>query len=85
MGLNPPKRIDYLNFANQINENPESWFKEPMSIQISLSNKVVKQKRIVYDIYMLFTDVGGFYDFLKLVLTICFSYVSVQFQRASMV
>ena len=54
-------------------------------ISITLSNKVKKQKRIAYDAFMLFGDVGGLRDFLGLFLSAFFGFFSERFMTASLV
>jgi len=43
------------------------------------------QKRIVYDTFALFGDVGGTYDFLVLTLSTCFGFFSEKLMFASLV
>ena len=52
---------------------------------IGLSSKVVVQKRIIYDILMMFGDVGGLYDFLVLGLSTIFSFFSEHLMTASLI
>ena len=43
------------------------------------------QKRVVYDVFMMFGDVGGLNDFLVLVLASFFGLASERFLLASLV
>ena len=50
----------------------------------TLSNKVMIQKRIVYDIFMMSGDIGGLFDFSFLILASLFGYFAEQFMQASL-
>lgn len=52
---------------------------------ISLSKKVVYQKRTVYDIFMMFGDVGGLNDFLGVLLSSVFGLFSDSLLNGAMV
>ena len=52
---------------------------------MSLSSKVTKQKRVVYNVFMMFGDVGGLYDFFVLALASVFGLASEHFMFASLV
>ena len=54
------------------------------TIGLSISNKVHIQKRIVYDILMMFGDVGGLNDFAGLFLATVFGYFSEDLMIAKM-
>lgn len=43
------------------------------------------QRRVVYDIFMMFGDVGGLLDFILIVLRPVFCYLSSTFMSASLV
>ena len=43
---------------------------------MTLSAKVTKQKRVVYDVFMMFGEVGGLSDFLALVLGVIIGFFS---------
>ena len=81
-----PKEINYLNFSDgsafwsDINNS-----KFPFRIYMSLSQKVTRQRRVVYDIFMMFGDVGGLNDFLVLILSGLFGFISNTFLEASLV
>ena len=51
---------------------------------IQLSKRVTFQKRLVYDVFMMFGDVGGLNDFLGLTLTAFFSLFSNQLLLGAM-
>ena len=57
----------------------------PWDIEMALSEKVVRQKRVVYDIFMMFGDVGGLNDFLFLFFGTLFGYFSEDLLLAKMV
>ena len=83
MGLSPPKELNYINFDNLIREVPNQI--SNVLLHISLSGRVVKQKRIVYDVFMMFGDVGGLNDFLVLGLSIVFGFFSERYMIADFV
>ena len=87
MGLNEPKIINYLNPDDLIIETPEtlSQMQYGTCFALSISNVVTKQKRVVYDIFMLFGDVGGLYDFIFLILASVLGFWSEAFMRSSLV
>jgi len=81
-----PAEFRYLNFdPNYLDwgfindEDPQ------FTILISLSNRVVVQRRIVYDVLTMFGDVGGLNDFLEIGLATAFSFVAGNLMTASMV
>ena len=84
MGLEEPKEFNYLNLSDsyKINSNP---FGNSTNITISLSKKVNYQKRIVYDIFMMFGDVGGLNDFLGVLLSSFFGLFSDYLLNGAMV
>ena len=75
MDLAKPVQIDFLNFDDKLNDMPTNLF-EVFTIFISLGNKVIIQKRIVYDYLMMFGDVGGLNDFIFLLLSSVFGFIS---------
>ena len=83
LGLGAPKKINYLNFSNIVKEWPEPW--STFSIDLALSQKVIIQKRIVYDLSMMLGDVGGLYDFLNLCHGIIFWFFSSRFLITKMI
>ena len=52
---------------------------------MSLSNEVTIQKRIVYDLFMLFGDIGGLNDFLVLILASVFGMFSEHLKTADLI
>ena len=56
-----------------------------MHIKFTLSKEVLVQRRVVYDIFMMFGDVGGLQDFILIVLAPLFSYFSSSFMSATLV
>ena len=82
MGLSQPKRLNYLNFAKVVQDLPPvnlSTKHSPFQVLIGLSNNVTLEKRDVYDIFMMFGEVGGLNDFLFIVLQVPFQIFSSQF------
>ena len=80
MDLATPQELDYLNFDDLVKETPSRG--QNILLDISLSNKVIKQKRVVYDIFMMFGDVGGLNDFLFLGLSMVFGFFSERYMVA---
>ena len=76
MSLSAPKELNYLNFAQSIQEWPVVDKTLTFSAIFTLSDKVIIQKRVVFDIFMMFGEVGGLYDFLILVLSSFFHLIS---------
>ena len=83
MGLSEPKELNYVNFAKGSTDWP--FPEQPLSIEIFLSKKVLMQKRIVLDIFMMFGEVGGLYDFLALILRSFLEFFSERLLLASLV
>ena len=75
MGLEEPKEFDYLNISDNYKVSSNS-IDNSTKIWISLSKKINYQKRIVYDIFMMFGDVGGLNDFLGLLISPIFGLFS---------
>lgn len=71
LGFSEPKQVDYMNFDENI-LLVEEEFVGVLKIVINQSKKVTKQKRVVYNCFMMFGDVGGLYDFLRLALATIF-------------
>ena len=55
------------------------------TIVVNISNKVHIQKRFVYNILMMFGDVGGLNDFLALIFATIFGYFSENLMLARMI
>ena len=66
-------------------ELPPAMTNSDFSINLSLSNRIFVQKRVVYDILMMFGDVGGLYDFLFLGLSSILGYISNNLLQCSLV
>ena len=84
MGLSEPKTFSFMNFESSQDILPDNYFNH-FTIMINLSHKVIIQKRVVYDVFMMFGDVGGLRDFLGLFLASIFSFFSEEFLKASIV
>ena len=85
LGLTEPKEFNYLNIGSQIQELPEYSHLDGFSVLLQISDKVIKQKRVVYDIFMMAGDVGGLNDFLIILLTAVFGTLSESFMQAKLV
>ena len=85
MGLGEVKEVNFLNFDPFVEALPALDLFENWSIILTLSPKVIYQKRIVYDVFMMFGDVGGLNDFFVLILASFFGFWSNSFMRASLV
>ena len=84
MGLAAPDEHEFLNFEENYFQKYERVDGDILiGVEISLSRKVVYQKRIVYDLFMMFGDVGGLNDFLILGLEPIFAFLSGKFMLAS--
>ena len=86
MGLSEPTEINYVNYSGkyvafQVNSEDTA----SLNIFFQLSQQVRMQKRVVYDVFMMFGDVGGLNDFLALVLASFFGLASERFLLASLV
>ena len=57
--------------------------KVPLVLSFQLSDKIIIQQRVVYDVFMMFGDVGGLYDFISLLLSSILSTSSQRFLLAS--
>ena len=84
MDLIEPKELNYLNIARNWKESGMGLYHSDFTINISLSNRVFVQKRVVYDMLMMFSDVGGLYDFLFLSLSSILSYFSNSLLQTSL-
>ena len=84
MGLEEPKEFNYLNLSDSY-KVLNNAFDNSTKITISLSKKVNYQKRIVYDIFMMFGDVGGLNDFLGLLISTVFGLFSDYLLNGDMV
>ena len=72
-----PNEISYLNFDPIVSRHAQNLdFLENFTIMISLENKIVVQKRVVYDFLTMLSDVGGLNDFLVLFFATIFGFFS---------
>ena len=84
MGLEKPKEFEYLNFSDSHRVKSNNYDRATWII-ISLSKKVIHQKRNVYNIFMMFGDVGGLNDFLCLLISPVFGLFSDYLLNGDMV
>ena len=84
MGLTEPKQLNYLVYSDIVSDYPviDTY---PFQASIFLSEKVVMQKRVVLDIFMMFGEVGGLNDFSSIIVSPFFSFIAIRFLNASMV
>ena len=74
LDFSEPKKIKYLNFReNAVTTDPKGL---PLTIHLALSSNITIQKRVVYNIFKMFGDVGGVNDFFLVVLSTIFGYFS---------
>ena len=88
MGLSEPKEFNYFNFDSNVmvapdGRNARDGGTESFEVMMNLSSKVIVQKRIVYDIFMMFGDVGGLRDFISIFLSAIFGLFSSNFLNSS--
>ena len=75
MGLGSAKEISFLNSADVMKAHTQDFTtNKRTSFVFTLSNRIVKQKRVVYDLFMMLGDVGGLSD---IIIGICLTLVSV--------
>ena len=84
MGLASPKELHYLNFNESPASIPDGFFPH-FTVMVTLTDKVIIQKRVVYDAFMMFGDVGGLRDFVGLFLSAIFTFFSERILKASLV
>ena len=63
MGMSSIKELKYLNFADTI-KLEKAFIETPLTVYMTLSRKVNIKKRVVEDIFKMFGDVGGLWDFI---------------------
>ena len=63
LNLVQPETVNFMNFDPFFHESSVELFTD-FTIWITLSSKVSKQKRIVYNVLAMFGDVGGLNDFI---------------------
>ena len=83
MGLSPVKELNFLNF-NELVKEIDFSSTGSTEFLLSLSEKVIIQKRTVYDALMMFGDVGGLSDFLAVGLSAFFTLFTNKMMLASM-
>ena len=73
MGLGSAKELVYFNLEDELKtwDNFSSG-SNSQSFIIALSTRIVKEKRIVYDVVMMLSDVGGLADITFLFMTALF-------------
>ena len=68
LGHSKPKLIKYLNVSDFAMPTQTRDKEVPFKIVFQLSQNVHKQKRVVFDIFMMLGEVGGLNDFFVLTL-----------------
>ena len=76
MDLSSSKEVNYFSTGERIIEFPFNEEGSPNAVILGLSKKVTMQNRIVYDVFMMFGDVGGLYDFIILACGSLFGFFS---------
>ena len=54
------------------------------TVTIALSNKIMIQKRVVYDLYVMLGDIGGFYDFFSIMFTQVFGFFATRLMHGEL-
>ena len=88
MGLAAPKEIEFLNFyevTEKFSVVSDLAVHVSYLVEFTLSDRIVVQQRVVYDIFMMFGEVGGLNDFLVLVLASIFGPFSEKFLQVSLI
>ena len=85
LGLSEAKEISFLNFDNLIAEDLSLSQRRDLSLVFTISQKVIHQKRIVYDTFMMLGDVGGLNDFFLIILTASIGLFSERLMYAKLV
>ena len=86
MGLTEPKMLNYMTLEDQVTEyNYDQTGQNGTSILFTLGSRITREKRIVYDSFMMLGDVGGLSDFFYLALTSAIGVFSERFYNAKMV
>ena len=81
LDFSEPKKIKYLNFReNAVTTDPKGL---PLTIHLALSSNITIQKRVVYNIFQMFGDVGGANDFFMVILAKIFSFFSDRMMMVS--
>ena len=87
LGFSEPKEINYFNLEDQVTVYEQDWSPSNnlTSVVITLGSRLVREKRIVYDTFMMLGDVGGLNDFFGLTFSIIFGLFSEQFMQAHLI
>ena len=83
-GLSEPKQLSFLNFPDHepINlHNTYSYF----TAELVLASKIKIQSRTVYDMCLMFAEVGGLYDFMMLSFAGLMGSISKRFLHAALI
>ena len=83
-GLIEPTEIKYLNFNKYFYEY-QSKYNPGFTIQLRLDNTIQIQKRVVYNLLMMFGDVGGFHDIIRWLLPTIFTFFADKFIKADLI
>ena len=83
LGFDNKKVLNYLNFDDRYEEQPISSYNPHFHILFNLSKKVKYQKRIVYDIFVMLSDVGGLYGIIHTTLAVIIGFYSHNFYTLS--
>ena len=63
-----PKEINYFNLEDQISVYNQDWSPNNLTSAVfTLGSRTVREKRTVYEAFMMLGDVGGLNDFFGLV------------------
>ena len=84
LGLTEPKEINYLTVTPGKELYPDAY-PNATNFVFSLSKEVNVQRRVVYDVFMMFGDVGGLLDFILIIFRPMIFYISGSFMSASLV
>ena len=74
-----------MNFDDLITEDLSLSQRKDLSLVFTISQKIVHQKRIVYDTFMMLGDVGGLNDFFLIIFTATVGLFSERFMYAKLV
>ena len=75
--------LHYLNFDDRYEEKPVPSTNPHFQVHFDLSKKVKYQKRIVYDIFVMLSDVGGLYGIIHYTLAVVIGFYSHRFYTLS--
>ena len=83
LGFDNKKVLNYLNFDDRYEETTIPSHNPHFQIHLNLSKKVKYQRRIVYDIFVMLSDVGGLYGIIHTTLAVIIGYYSKNFYTLS--